>query len=278
MGWLTWRQHRLQLTVAAAVTGLLAVFLAVTQAQMNGQLQAGGLAACLASRADCTLAAAAFHDRFAGLLTVVAYLQLLPMLVGLFWGAPLLARELESGTHRLAWTQSVTPRRWLLVKLGWLCLTVIAAGAVLTAALSWWSVPFQRVDGISRMQPDQFSLQGAAPVAYALYAFALGVMAGAVARKTLPAMGITLAGYLAIRIPLADWRYRLIPPLRLAYPAAAASPRAGRGDWILPASTFTDSAGHNLDGNTLQRLSSAGVPYMNPGWAVDPNRISSATG
>ena len=108
------------------------------------------------------------------------------------------------------------------------------------------------------MQPDQFSLQGAAPVAYALYAFALGVMAGAVARKTLPAMGITLAGYLAIRIPLADWRYRLIPLLRLAYPAAAASPRAGRGDWILPASTFTDSAGHNLDGNTLQRL--CGVP------------------
>jgi hypothetical protein len=67
-------------------------------------------------------------------------------------------------------------------------------------------------------------------------------------------MGITLAGYLAIRIPLADWRYQLIPPLRLAYPAAAASPRAGRGDWILPASTFTDSAGHQVDGNTLQRL------------------------
>ncbi len=259
MGWLTWRQHRLQVTVAAALVGLLVVFLAITQAQMTGQLHTGGLAACLTSHGECGLAAAAFHDRFSGLLTVVAYLQLLPMLVGLFWGAPLLARELESGTHRLAWTQSVTPRHWLLVKLGWLCLTVIAAGAVLTVLLSWWSVPFQEVDGVSRMQPDQFSLQGIAPIAYALYAFALGVTAGAATRRTLPAMGITLAAYLAIRVPLADWRGRLLPPLRLAYPAGATSPRAGRGDWILPSGTFTDGAGHNIDGGSLQRLCGGSV-------------------
>ena len=41
-----------------------------------------------------------------------------PLLVGLFWGAPVLAREFERGTHRLAWTQSVPRRAWLVVKLG----------------------------------------------------------------------------------------------------------------------------------------------------------------
>lgn len=254
MLWLTWRQHRIQLAAAAGLVGALAVFLAITQAQMSGALHGSALAACLDTHGDCALLAGAFRTRFGTLLTLVAYLQLLPMLAGLFWGAPLLAREYELGTFRLAWTQAITPRRWLLVKLACLSIAVIAAGLILTGLLSWWLHPFTRIGDINRMQPDEFSLQGIAPIAYALYAFALGVAAGAFARRVLPAMAATLAGYLALRIPLADRRGSLIAPLHLTYPAGSPSPRASAGDLILPASGWTGPTGRPLTGGDLDRI------------------------
>ena len=68
----------------------------------------------------------------------------LPALIGLFWGAPLIARELEAGTHRLVWNQSVTRTRWLAVKLGLLGLAAIAAAGLGSLAVDWWSDPLDK--------------------------------------------------------------------------------------------------------------------------------------
>src|SRR5206468_12843846 len=103
---------------------------------------------------------------YGGLLRNVPWLNFLPMLVGIFWGAPLIAREVEQGTQRLAWTQSVSRLRWMTTKLV-LLLAATAAGALIFSVLfSWWFAPFARVNfggGFTRMQPDVFDFQGIVP-------------------------------------------------------------------------------------------------------------------
>lgn len=254
MLWLTWRQHRHQVLVTAALLSALAAFFVVTRLQMAADLQHSTLGSCLAQHGDCNLLSQDFRASYGGLLTFVTYLQLAPMLAGLFLGAPLIGRELEHGTHRLAWTQSIGIGRWLAVKLAFLSCLVAGAACVIAVLASWWFQPFNQVQGLSRVQLDEFSLQGLAPVAYAMFAFALGTAAGALLHRTLPAMAVTLAGYLAARISFDDLRSRLLAPERLSYPVGQTSPRAGRGDWILQNSGWSDPHGRALSGADIQHL------------------------
>ena len=62
---------------------------------------------------------------------------LVPGIIGIFWGAPLVARELEAGTYRLAWTQSITRTRWLATKLGVVGLLSMVAAGLLSLMATW---------------------------------------------------------------------------------------------------------------------------------------------
>ena len=73
---------------------------------------------------------------------VPGLLQVTPVLIGIFTGAPLLARELESGTFRFAWTQGAGRTRWVLVKLVLLAAAVTGAAAAFSLLFSWWYQPF----------------------------------------------------------------------------------------------------------------------------------------
>src|SRR4029453_7285318 len=77
-------------------------------------------------------------------LAVTAVVLLLPALIGLFWGAPLLARELEAGTHRLVWNQSITRTRWLAVKLAVTGLAAMTAAGLGSLVVSWWANPIEK--------------------------------------------------------------------------------------------------------------------------------------
>jgi hypothetical protein len=177
MTWLTWRQHRLQAVTAAAVLGLLALVLALTGHQMTSYLHSIGLSACLSQHVNCDSLGQLFENRYGALLDDIAYLNFLPLLVGMFWGAPLLAREYELGTDILACSQTVSRRRWLTVKL-----TAFIAAAGLAATgfsllFGWWFRPFAQLaiqGGQSRIQPNVFDVQGIVPTGYTLFAFALG--------------------------------------------------------------------------------------------------------
>jgi len=139
-----------------------------------------------------------------------------PALIGIFWGAPLIARELEAGTQRLAWTQSVTRGRWVAVKLSLVGLASMATAGLLSLMVTWWSSPFDQV-GASRLDPAIFGQRGIAPVGYAAFAFALGVTAGMLIRRTVPAMAVTLAVFAAVQAAFElRVRFHLMPPLRLA--------------------------------------------------------------
>ena len=147
-----------------------------------------------------------------------------PGLIGMFWGAPLAARELETGTFRLAWTQSVTRARWLAAKLGIAGVAAIVTGELFSLMVAWWSSPIHKANaGYTEFTAGSFH-SGVAPVGYAAFAFALGVTAGIFIRRTLPAMAVTLAVFTAVIIAFPIWvRPLLIPPVRTASALSLAS-------------------------------------------------------
>ncbi|MFC4529473.1 ABC transporter permease [Sphaerisporangium dianthi] len=215
MIWLTWRQLRGSATMMAAVLVVLGAALALTGPDLASGY-AAGIARCTPD--DTCLD---FFDRFFGeydllFLALTLVVLIMPALVGLFWGAPLITRELETGTHLLVWNQSVTRGRWLAVKLGLTGLVAMAAAGVCGLAVTWWSAPLDKsaVPEMAQMAPVVFGARGIAPMGYAAFAFVLGVTVGMLVRRTLPAMALTLAVFVAIQIamPLLV-RPHLMPPV-----------------------------------------------------------------
>jgi hypothetical protein len=137
-------------------------------------------------------------------------LYALPALIGIFWGAPLIARELETGTYRLAWNQSVTRTRWLATKVATVGLASMATAGVLSLAVTAWAHHIDRIND-NRITPFMFSVRGIAPIGYAAFAFAVGVTAGMLIRRTVPAMAATLAIYIAAVAPFQLLRAHLLP-------------------------------------------------------------------
>ena len=238
MIWMTWRQFRTQAIVALAALAAAAITAAVTGPHLI-QLYDTVVATCRA-HGDCPTVTSAFlfrdHALEVGMdvLIVVA-----PGIIGVFWGAPLVARELDAGTFRQAWTQSITRTRWLAVKLGVVGLASMAAAGLLSLLATWWSSPLDHV----RMGPfATFDERDLVPVGYAAFALALGVTAGVLIRRTLAAMATTLAVFTAVRLVLNKWaRPYLIGPLRITrtdntitWTGSGSAPTgASPGSWVL---------------------------------------------
>lgn len=266
MIWLTWRQHRLQAATAAGVLGLLAIFLVVTEHQMTSYLQSAGLSACLRQHGNCAPLAQLFENRYGSLLNDIAYLNFLPLLVGMFGGAPLLAREYEQGTDILAWSQTVSRRRWLAVKLTGLIAAAVLAATAFSLLFGWWYGPFAQLashGGQSRIQPNIFDVQGIVPIGYTLFAFALGTAAGAFIRRTLPAMAVTVAAFLVARLSIQVLRGHLLTPLRSMQPLVSptgdvslGTPVVAPQNWVLQ-TNIIDHAGHVVADQTV--LQTCGV-------------------
>jgi hypothetical protein len=226
---LTWLQFRAQAAAAFGVLAVVATGLAVTGPHLLHLYHASGIATCHA-RDDCGLRASVFLRKLAlGQVDQVLYflgigiLFAAPAIIGMFWGAPLVARELQAHTSRLAWTQGVTRTRWLAVKLCVTGMAAMATAGLLSLMLTWWSSPIDRAVGLKygnsvsfiRLGVVLFPTRGITPVGYAGFAFALGVTAGVLTRRTLPAMAVTLAGFAAAQIAMPLWiRPHLIAPAR----------------------------------------------------------------
>jgi hypothetical protein len=211
----TWLRFRTQAAVAFGALAALAVVLAVTGSHL-ARLYDTTAAACQ-PRGDCAAAMNAFASSDSSLQSFVKLVLLAaPALIGVFWGAPLIAREFETGTFRLAWTQDVTPTRWLAVKFSLVGLASVAAAGLLSLMVTWWSSP---IDKAFMSQWGVFSLRDITPVGYAAFAFALGVTAGMLIRRTVPAMAITLAVFAAVQVVTPLWiRPRLITPVHTTAP------------------------------------------------------------
>jgi hypothetical protein len=197
MTWLVWRQHRNQAYFAAAALAAFAVLLIITGRQMASQYQSA-LTSCTASHACSNLANTLVLDSPVASL-LVTLTVVVPCLLGVFWGGPLVAREFETGTSQFAWMQSITRSRWLAVKVGWALLAAAAWGGAVSALVTWWSGPLNALNH-QNFQPSQFDIQGIVPIGYAVFAVALGIAAGALLRRTLPALAITIGVFTFLRL------------------------------------------------------------------------------
>jgi hypothetical protein len=223
--WLAWRQLRANALVAALATAATVAVLLLTRAHV----------AALAGTDRLSTPYESLRLIGTGIIGV-------PALIGAFWGAPLVAREIESGTHRLAWTQSVTRGRWLAARLSIAAVVAVVLTGIVSAVFTWWSLPFDRLG--NRVGTANFGQRGIAPIAYVLFALALGTLVGAVIRRTLPAMAATLVGFMVVRFTF-QWAARghLVDPVTANLPNASFGPREGLGGWILSSHTV-DRAGH----------------------------------
>jgi ABC-type transport system involved in multi-copper enzyme maturation permease subunit len=214
MTWLVWRQHRVQYLVGAALLAAFAVMIVVTGGQVSDQFHAAQ-AACAAGHGCRHLGGLFMGSQVVGFL-VIATLGT-PLLVGMFWGAPLVAAESEAGTTQFAWMQSVTRRHWLVVKIGFMLIAAAIWGAVISALVTWWASP-TNAEQLNQFDPGRFDIMGLVPVGYSLFAVALGVTAGALLRRTLPALAVTLAGFVAVRVVITLWlRSHYLRPVTATY-------------------------------------------------------------
>jgi hypothetical protein len=234
MAWVTWRQHRLTLAAVIAIFGVAAAYLLISGLPMYDAYAA--VAACRPASSDiCQRVATDFLRTYApGVGAVLGVLQAIPALIGAFAGAPVLAREFETGTFRYAWTQGIGRTRWTVAKLAPLAVVVTIAAGAFSLLVSWYMAPiFGAGDNNGPLYPTLFDLVGLALAAWTLAAFAIGVLAGGVIRRVIPAMFATIAVWAALAIATGAY-------LRAHYEAqvVTTNPNAPVGAWILSQGWF----------------------------------------
>jgi hypothetical protein len=220
MLWLTYRQHRMQVLITAALLAAVGILLLAHGWQTAQYLARHAPAGCPGDA--CTALEGALGQRYQQVYQILGWLPLVPALIGAFWGAPVLAREFERGTHQLAWTQSVSRARWLATKLAGLGGIVALGGLALGIMVIAWLNVFHgtRLDD-PFSNAGLFVISGVASGAWWLFAFALGVAAGAVFRRMVPAMAVTLAVTALLLFGLVFAREHYAAPSRIVETAAA---------------------------------------------------------
>ena len=190
-------QFRTQALSAFAALLALAVLLVMTKSSYDT-----AVAGC-AARGNCSSLTTRFLNSGDALVPLIALVVILvPAVIGILWGAPLVAREIETGTFRLAWTQSVTRTRWMAVKLGVGALASMVVAAICSLMVTWW---FSPIDRVNMNQFSVFDQRDIVPIGYAAFAFVFGVTAGVLIRRTVPAMATTLVAFVGARLAMTYW-------------------------------------------------------------------------
>jgi hypothetical protein len=245
MNWLTWRQSRVAALSVTAGLVVIGVILAITGPDLVG-------------RTD-------YSDEDVLFTGTIIAMYLLPAAIGVFWGVPMVTRELEAGTHSLVWNQTVTRRRWLATKLGLGVLAAMVMAGLLSVAVTWWAAPIDSLVSSqtnslmpSRMSPVVFAARDIAPIGYAAFAFVLGVTVGLVLRRTVAAMAVTLVLFAAVMIavPLFVRPYILAP--------------------VQESVAITDSSITNISGNGNGVIDEIRVRTPTGAWVLANETVDSA--
>jgi hypothetical protein len=260
MAWVTWRQHRAALVGVAALLGAVAVWLWLAGLQLHH-----AWAAAAACHPAGSFACGDLVTRFNGMDDFLAngfILQAVPALIGAFAGAPVLAREMETGTFRYAWTQGFGRWRWTLAKLVLLAVMVGAAAGAISVLFSWYYQPYfaagNQVLGLSEASPfapGLFDLHGVAFAAWTLAAFAIGALAGMLIRRVVPAIAATLAAYAGLAFAAGGFlRQHYLTPLLTSNPNVPGSA------WII--SQWWTKGGHLVSQSALSQVLQQGAPPL----------------
>ena len=265
MAWVTWRQHRFALTGVTVFLGALAVYV-----WLNGLQLHHAYAAAAACRPAASLACGDLISGFGvgAFLANGFNLQAVPALIGAFAGAPVLAREMETGTFRYAWTQGIGRWRWTLAKLTALAVAATAAAGALSAQLSWYYQPYFPARSPAAAFPiptstfaaGLFDVRGVAFAAWTLAAFAIGALAGMLIRRVVPAMAATLAVYACFAFAAGLYlRQHYLTPLLARnvfsfFLRSPGSPYIVRQWWTKDGTTLGQSTMSQVINSTFQRM------------------------
>lgn len=192
LGWVAWRQHKTRSCVAIAGLAVTAMIVGVAGADLHRTRSWPESATTLGDL---------------GLLLLL----LIPLLAGVFLGAPLLAGEATSGTMRFVWTQGISVRRWLLAQVIPVAVILVLAGAGLGLLFRWSAAP--ALTFIHPWSDGLFPLNPLPLAGWLVFAFSLGTALGGLIRKVVPAMAATIAGYLAALAGAASLRIYYLPPV-----------------------------------------------------------------
>lgn len=238
MLWLSWRQFRAQAALAFGAATVVIVALVVTHEHIVDTYTSTG---------DGNLTGFYVWLRLLGTALVGV-----PAIIGAFWGAPLLTREFEDRTYRMAWTQSVTRTRWLATKLAMIGAATVATVAAVALVFTWWSGPIDSTG--SRIGTATFAQRGVVPIGYALFGLSLGGLAGTILRRTIPAMAASLTGFFVVRIVVQKLvRTHLIGTESVSTPSFASNELH---DWVVSTRTV-DAAGQTISTKTAENLLTA---------------------
>jgi hypothetical protein len=247
MIWLSWRQQRIESLITAAILVLLAVAFIPVGVHLADEFAQQHLARCANRQTQaCGFAMGNFtlSAGFWGALLNSGWLNLVPGLIGVALAAPMLI-DLESGTTRLAWTQSVTRRRWLATKLGLAVGTVLVAAVAFSILFTWYQRPFDRLFG----RWDKFDFEAIVPLAYTLFALGLALAIGVVLRRSAAALLVAYGLYVVARLFVQSWlRQRLITPLSATWGPHASGPNVSNA-WVISEGP-SDQAGHFFNGSS----------------------------
>lgn len=242
MTWVTWRQHRTQAMACLALLAALAVYAIIEGTSMRTAFSNDNLAGCLARSqgTGCPAAVSDFTGAFGSAVNIAFWsvCLIIPGLIGVLVGGSLVARELEYGTWRLAWSQTVPRTRWLGVKLALVTGGLIAVGAAMTAVITWYRAPMDQVVG--HLYQNVYDYEGLVLTAYILCAFGFAVLAGLLIRRSIPAMIAAFIPWLAIRLVIEFvFRDHFMAPLTATGTCVQNSPQVhcGTGIGVVPPDT-----------------------------------------
>jgi ABC-type transport system involved in multi-copper enzyme maturation permease subunit len=240
MTWVTWRQHRGQALACLALLAALAVYAVIESTSMRTAFSNDNLAPCLARSqgTGCQNAVGNFMGDFGSAVNIAFWsvALIIPGLIGVLVGGSLIARELEYGTWRLAWSQTVPRSRWLAVKLALVTGGLIVLGAAMTAVITWYRAPMDRLTG--HLVHNSYDYEGLVLTAYILCAFGFAVLAGLLIRRSIPAMVAAFIPWLAIRLVIEFvFRNSFMTPLTVQGNCAALQFGCGYGIGTVPQAT-----------------------------------------
>ncbi|MGW6441442.1 ABC transporter permease subunit [Lentzea sp. NPDC055074] len=260
MIWASFRLQRVQLLTLLGVLVVGAGVLVLLRSAMVDAITSAGLTECAArgGRACASDAANVFLGDWGNLFQIARILVIvLPILIGVFIGAPLFAQELEHGTHVLAFTQSVSRTRWTLSKLLVALVPALVVVAVLQYLVWWWLTAAGTLGprGNGAWHPVNFGIDHVSPIAYTLFAFALGAFVGVVSRRTLVAMTAAFSVFVVVRFALVGQVNRFVPSeRRVAADGAAPDLRDGG---LQVGSGWLDAAGLEVPRDRSMAVSEA---------------------
>jgi hypothetical protein len=245
MIWLGWRQQRTETVITMAILALLAIAYVPAGIHAADLFVQQDIARCVNRQNQACGFAVGNYVLSTGVLRGLldsGWFNLIPGLIGVALATPIL-QDLENGTVRLAWTQSITRRRWIATKLGFAVGTSVLAGALFSVLFTWYETPFDRIFG----HWDKFDFEWFVPVAYTLFALGLALALGVLLRRSAAALVVAFGVYVAARLFVESWlRQRLITPVSVTWGPRSSGPNLNQA-WVIRQEP-SNKAGHPFTG------------------------------